>query len=489
VSPSKTLRKVIALAPMPPEKSAYALARYSRSPDSIEESLRWVHEHSSERFWEQFYFAYGHGSIADLGHVTICFENITELAAIHIEDESLWDGQAKSSRYQDFSKTGVFIPEEIKGSTHEKAFSRIVQRLTGAYLSFYEPVNSYVLGATPRPESMQVNAYERTMKARTLDVTRYFLPLASYTNVGQVVSIRTLEKQISRLLSSNIPELVAIAEELISACKSSPMSIWGQLEGVEHLTAEPLAPTLARYAKKQPYCRDTMIELAQVSGERLHFETIEKVDPVDLIEAHHPIDELVTTLLYRVSHYPYRQILGVVASWSEKDKNEIIELSLRRRGPYDELLREFHSGYVFVFDILMDIGGWRDLHRHRRCQQITQELTTVHGYELSKEFTEAGLEVEAKQLFDTVLREINDLQGISETAKAYLLPFASRMRCLFKMDFAEAEYISRLRTGVKGHASYRRIAWMMKEQLTKRYPLLGEKIKATHPDVEDTLTR
>jgi len=36
-------RRVLALAPMPPEKSAYALARYSRSPDSIEDSLRWVH--------------------------------------------------------------------------------------------------------------------------------------------------------------------------------------------------------------------------------------------------------------------------------------------------------------------------------------------------------------------------------------------------------------------------------------------------------------
>src|SRR2546425_1121641 len=91
-------RRVIALAPMPPEKSAYALARYSRSPDSIEDSLRWVHGHSSEKFWEQFYFDYGHASIADLGHVIICFEGISELAAIHIEDEELWDGQAKSSR-------------------------------------------------------------------------------------------------------------------------------------------------------------------------------------------------------------------------------------------------------------------------------------------------------------------------------------------------------------------------------------------------------
>ena len=32
-------RRVVAIAPMPPEKSAYALARYSRSPDSIEEVL------------------------------------------------------------------------------------------------------------------------------------------------------------------------------------------------------------------------------------------------------------------------------------------------------------------------------------------------------------------------------------------------------------------------------------------------------------------
>ena len=114
MSSDKKTQRVIALAPMPPEKSAYALARYSRSPDSIEESLAWVHSHSSEKFWEQFYFAYGHGSIADLGHVTICFENISELAAIRIEDEPLWDGQAKSSRYQNFEASGCFLPASIQ---------------------------------------------------------------------------------------------------------------------------------------------------------------------------------------------------------------------------------------------------------------------------------------------------------------------------------------------------------------------------------------
>src|SRR2546427_6549194 len=124
-------RRVIALAPMPPEKSAYALARYSRSPDSIEDSLRWVHGHSSEKFWEQFYFEYGHASIADLGHVIVCFEDISELAAIHVEDERVWDGQAKSSRYQDFAKLGYTVPESLGGADLD-GFRNAAERLFAA---------------------------------------------------------------------------------------------------------------------------------------------------------------------------------------------------------------------------------------------------------------------------------------------------------------------------------------------------------------------
>ncbi len=100
---------------MPPEKSAYALARYSRSADSIRQSIDWVRSHNSQSFLESYYFQYGHQSIADLGHTVLCFEGISELAASEIEDETLWDGQAKSSRYQDFSKSGFITPPELDG--------------------------------------------------------------------------------------------------------------------------------------------------------------------------------------------------------------------------------------------------------------------------------------------------------------------------------------------------------------------------------------
>jgi thymidylate synthase ThyX len=492
-------RRVIAVAPMPPEKSAYALARYSRSPDSIEDSIRWVHAHSAEKFWEQFYFAYGHASIADLGHVIVCFENISELAAIRLEDEPLWDGQAKSSRYQNFAPGGCYVPDSIRGTETEGTYRGILGSLSNAYTLLHEPLKRFLSERAPRPESMKQGDYDRTIAARTFDVTRYLLPLAVRTNVGQVVSIRTLEKQITRLLSAQLPELRAIGEDLKEACQRPPVNLWGELSGQPAGLAEPMAPTLARHAKASPYQTEVYTDLARHAKDLLKAAGLDQPsswgrrgaspDQVDLIDPHQPLDELAATLLYRTGHAPYRSILAMVQNWTEKQKQETIEVALRRRGPQDELIKEFRTGYAFVFDILMDIGGWRDLHRHRRCQQIQQHFTTLHGYDVPLALIEAGLDADYRAAMDAVKTDIEQLRKSHQEAALYAIPFGFKVRCLFKMDYAEAEYISRLRSGVKGHWSYRTVAWEMKQKIAERYPFLGEQIRATPPDEEDSLAR
>ena len=495
MSQDQSGRRVLALAPMPPEKSAYALARYSRSPDSIEESIRWVHGHSSEKFWEQFYFDYGHASIADLGHVIICFEEISELAAIRLEDEPLWDGQAKSSRYQNFASSRWFVPGHIRGSETEALYEGILRSLGDVYRLLHEPLKQFLASREPRPESMKQADYDRTIAARAFDVTRYLLPLAAKTNVGQVVSIRTLEKQITRLLSSQLPELRAIGEDLKDACQRQPVNLWGELSGQSTGLADPLAPTLARHAKANVYQETVYADLARHAKEALRGTGLDQpgtwgaVESVELMDPHHPIDEIVATLLYRVSQAPYRKILEVVSGWTEKEKQATIEVAMRQRGPYDELIKEFRSGYAFTFDILMDIGAWRDMHRHRRCQQVQQNFTTVHGYDVPPSLIDAGLDQEYRQAMDAVRQDIDSLRKKDQEASLYAIPFGFKVRCLFKMDYAEAEYISKLRSGVKGHWSYRTVAWQMKQQLAKKFPFLGEQIQATAPGVEDALTR
>src|SRR5205085_5714699 len=140
---------------------------------------------------------YGHASIADLGHVVLCFEGVSELAATEIEDEQLWDGQARSSRYQDFSKLGFVTPPELSGAD-AATYAAAGQKLLDAYHQIHKSIAGHLSGKLPCPVDMKPDAYQRNIAARAFDVARYTLFFGIPTGVGQVTSIRTLERQIRR---------------------------------------------------------------------------------------------------------------------------------------------------------------------------------------------------------------------------------------------------------------------------------------------------
>ena len=113
---------------------------------------------------------------------------------------------------------------------------------------------------------------------------------------------------------------------------------------------------------------------------------------VDLLDEEPLEVEIATTLLYEHSHFSYRQIRQAVQVAGERRRREIIDLGLKHRGKHDETLRAFQAGASLRFDILMDIGGFRDMHRHRRCVQILQGFTSAHGYAIPEGVPEAGIQ-------------------------------------------------------------------------------------------------
>src|ERR1051325_1619882 len=110
-APDVTQTEVYAVFGAEPEVQAYAMAKYSRSALSMKESLKELNEQKAEKFLNTFYFQYGHRSIADLAHVALAVEKLSLLAAIVLVDEQRWDGQERSTRYQDFRKSGYFSPD------------------------------------------------------------------------------------------------------------------------------------------------------------------------------------------------------------------------------------------------------------------------------------------------------------------------------------------------------------------------------------------
>jgi thymidylate synthase ThyX len=482
-----------------PEVLAYAMAKYSRSSLTMKESLAEISAQRAEQFLNTFYFQYGHRSIADLAHIPFAIERLSLLAAIELVDEQRWDGQERSTRYQNFRRSGWYTPDLGRETP---TFTAAVEALFTAYDKVGAGMLEALKAAIPQPEAMKPDAYERTLKARAFDVARYLLPLATNTSLGQIVNARTLETQVSRLLTSPFAEVRELGEKLRVAATEPAWNVQHgeakvlceEIGSVDEACGERVAkamlrpvktaPTLVKYATPNEYLRLTRDEMAAAAAELMAGQAIEPSPVVDLLDDAEPLEvELATSLLYPYCHFSYRQLRRHVASLSEARRSELIGLGAKHRGRHDELLRAFSSGHSLRFDILMDVGGFRDMHRHRRCVQLLQPYTDVHGYEEpicpgQPTLAEAKLETvyaEAINAAYTNYHRVRD-SGVPEAAQSaqYLLPLATRCRAMFKMDFAEALYISELRSGVAGHFSYRRVAWKMYEAVAKKHPSLAK---------------
>ncbi len=494
-----TQTDVYAIHGADPEVLAYAMAKYSRSALSMKESLAEISAQRAEQFLNTFYFQYGHRSIADLAHIPFAIERLSLLAAIELVDEQRWDGQERSTRYQNFRTSGWHTPDL---AAQTPAYTAAIEALFTAYDRVGAGMLTALKGAIPCPQTMKPEAYERTLKARAFDVARYLLPLATNTSLGQIVNARTLETQVSRLLTSPFAEVRQLAEKLRLAATEPAWNVYRgdaevlceEIRSVDAVCGEraaeallrpvKTAPTLVKYAERNAYQAESRRELTEAARALMGTEPIAPAPVVDLLDDDEPLEvELATSLLYPHCHYSYRQLRQHVAVLSEARRAELISLGIKHRGRHDELLRAFSAGRGLRFDILMDIGGFRDMHRHRRCTQLLQGYTDAHGYEEpvcpgQPTLAQAGIVAEYQSAMDAAFAAYRTLRdsAVPEAAESaqYLLPLGTRKRAMFKMDFAEALYISELRSGVAGHFSYRRVAWEMYQAVAARHPALAQ---------------
>jgi thymidylate synthase ThyX len=489
--------EVFAVHGADPEVLAYAMAKYSRSALSMRESLNEISSQRAEQFLNTFYFQYGHRSIADLAHIALAVERLSLLAAIVLVDEQRWDGQERSTRYQDFKKSGYYTPDFGADNEARKLYRETLDFLFAEYEALSAHMAQHLIRITPKPAEMKQEAYERTLKARAFDITRYLLPLATNTSLGEIVNARTLEMQVAHLLSHTHREVRQLGESLKKAATTAAYNV--NAESLEKLVAEiragdaalgaraeqellhevRVAPTLVKYADPNQYEMETRRELRQAARELMKSEPVAPAKAiVDLLDDEPLEVEIATTLLYEHSHHSYRQLRQALQVSGERFRREIIDLGLRHRGKHDDMLRAFRAGQQFRFDILMDTGGFRDMHRHRRCIQVMQGFTTQHGYEMLLDVEDAGMRSRFEAAMLRTQTAVENLAQCgtpeAEENSQYAIPLAFRKRALFKMDFAEVVYISELRTTPAGHVSYRNVAYAMYEAVARKYPALAK---------------
>jgi thymidylate synthase ThyX len=440
-------------------------------------------------------------------------ENISIVAAVELLDEQLVDAQESSTRYQDFTRRRYYTPPEIAASPLADDYAATCEQLFATYTKAHRALVTHLESrfADRRPPDLPDDEYRRTLRARAFDSARYLLPASTYTGLGYLCSARTLERQISRLASHQLAEVRAVADELRNATTQpayNPLAlrIAPELqafldrhpeEGEDFaakvrdatLTGAAAAPTLVRYTQAQPYLQRTYADL-RGTADRILCGLTSNVDRgVELADPTEPRLELAATLLYRASNRSYRQVMEVVRGLPEVEVDAIIDRAFAARGPHDEPIRETRVGYQLVFDVCLDNGAFRDLHRHRNCVQILQDFNASYGYDVPDEIAEAGLDrpyhAAMARAGELALQLDHTHPGVGQ----YVLPLAYRRRALFKMEAAELGYIVETRTKPAGHFSYRDIAYRMFTEFQAQHPSLARYIRVTDPSAEDFFER
>lgn len=449
-------RRIYSLDHLKPEVAAVCFAKCSRSPESFEDIAKELTEEKSSQFHEKYVVGYGHGSVAEHANLHVAIENVSILATKVIEDNRLASYTEKSTRYQVFDRDRYYKPKKIMDSQFGKTYEKTMDYIYDTYNSLFEPMRKFLLKKYPQKPDEPDYMYSAIIKARACDNIRYLLPCATLTNLGMTANARVWEHAITKLLSHPLDEMKDLGQEL------------------KECTIES-TPTLVKYANPNDYLINTVSEIEKISQKSLT-QKPKAVTPVKIVRFEKDAENhLVASLLYRGSTLPYRQIFKTVKKMSQKEKESIIDESLKNRTSHDAPLRELEHIY-YTFDILMDYGAFRDIQRHRMATQTNQDVTIDHGFEIPEEIKEAGLLKpylsvikKAKKLYQTIYPHF-------PKEAQYIVPFAFRKRVLFTWNLRELFHFIPLRSSPKGHISYRRIAQACWIELNKIHPLLAKYI-------------
>lgn len=476
---------VFALRNLPEEVVAVLFAYYSRSRATLRRNLLGLLKdqelavevgqtggsdlafaaEKARQFHEKWVVGYGHASVAEHAVVHLALEDISIVASKVVEDMRLASFTEKSTRYVQFERGSLHIPQALVGHPLELVFRQGVDHLFDTYTRLIEPMTAEIVRAFPADPGSRPKAVEAACRARALDALRCLLPAATLTNVGLTLNGRA-------------------AAHLIAKLRSHPLEECRQLgDSLQH-HAQLILPSLVKYAEARPYLRDTPLKVATLAGELLGQATPEVVEGVTWVQIDpRPEDELVAAILYRHVDLPLLQVKRLVLGLTEAERERVIDTYLKDRGPWDAPLRELEHVFCTV-DILLDYGAFRDIQRHRMATQTPQALGMDHGWVMPEEFKIFGME----EHFEQAMAQAEDAwRRIREQFPAeatYVVPLASRIRVCFTWNLRELFHFIELRSAPQGHRSYRRVAQALWQNLAKRHPLLARYCRVTQGDVD-----
>jgi thymidylate synthase ThyX len=444
----------------------------------------------AREFYDRVLVGYGDDSVAQLGAAHIACERVSNVAVNLLEDSRIGICPLeKSTRYVRFDhkdENGEYpICKEprIMASSHRGEYLEVMNVLFDTYSSQLDPMIGFIKNVLPitsiefkhhqtgetllykdtknddQLRKWVESAYRSTVRAHACDALRAYLPAATLTNVGLFGVGQAFEHLLTKLFSHGLTEANVLASSI-------------------HEELDKIIPSFVRRARRSDYLTKTQHTTRALAKTLTADMSLESGDPVTLLEYDENAEEkILAAILYPYSTQPLTALRRLAHELTADQRRQCLDEYLsRRQTRRDKPGRAFEHVY-YTFDILANLGLYRDLHRHRMLSQERQDFAVIHGYDIPREIEEIGFKPSFERCMERAAELWQKIHQDLPLESQYVVPFAYRVRWSIKINLRELVFLGELRTMPQGHPDYRLIVQQMWRKVQEVHPALAQYAK------------
>lgn len=438
-----------------------------RLAEELEATVRFVKDHGfkqilnnqrAQAFYSKWLSQYGDDSIAQVTGTHVIVWGISQVAMKFIEDQRVGlEPIEKSTRYVNFgSKSGgrylYYIPRpDLQRHGLLGDYVDTMDRLFDTYVQLLHPLQEWLKHNFDEKDSI--------LEKKAFDTLRGLLPMSTLGQVAFRGNAQAFEYLINRTARHPLGELRWFASEIKRELDQEIPSLLLRLSDQKSVDY-------------QTYLNRRYDNVREFLGAPLT-EGVGKPE-VRLVEFDPQSEsKILAGIIFQQSHCSWDASMERANAMGDAERRELFERYLSNRSArWQKVGRAFENAYL-RFEIAMDIGSYRDLHRHRMMTQERQRFSTLHGFAIPAELEAAGLAAPFQRALEDADRLFQKLHNVDPDLAQYAVPLAYRVRFYQWQNFRQLFWETELRTVSQGHPDYRLIEHQKYRLVQEKFPLLA----------------
>ncbi len=483
-------RPVFALVNLPETVKGALFARYSRYSGTVRRL--YLEEFAADappggrpfdaeegeraaKLYERVFLGYGDDSIAQVGGAHVACEWVSNILTKVLQRGRLAAYLEQSTRYIPYDNP---LPEDAGGGYRYyregdlgPEFGAAMDELFAIYSRSLREVEAWAAERWPRGEGEPQRAWERSIRAKALDLLRGLLPAATLSHVGIFASGQAYEQLILRLIASPLPEAREYGGMILRELQLTMPSFVSRVERPDR------GGEWAAYLQRRREATESWVSRLGLDRRGAG----EDAPSVELVHVDGSEENLLAACLFESAATPETEILARLDVLDRSERAELLGALVGERANRRHRPGRGFEALRYRFEIVSDYGAFRDLQRHRMLTCQWQRLGPDLGAGVPGEVREAGAGGEFDRALEISRAEYERLlaAGLCEQAP-YALSLAYRIRYTLDLNAREAMHLIELRSGREGHPTYRAVAQAMHERIAAVHPAVAAAM--THVD-------